>query len=157
MPRQTLMALVLGAWIAGTLFMWAVATQNFRVVDRLLSSHPDSRLLMRHQASEVNRLFFDRWGWAQVSLGVIFTWLAFSTATGRALRVSAIVMLLIALTLQFAIVPETIRLGRLLDFAPRDPPPPESAPFWRLHAAYTGLDGTRLLVSLFAAFRLVRG
>jgi hypothetical protein len=158
MPRQTLMALVLGAWIAGTLFMWAVATQNFRVVDRLLPSHPDSRLLMRHQASEVNRLFFDRWGWAQIALGAIFTWLAFSTpTTPRTLRWCAIAMLLIALTLQFAIVPETIRLGRLLDFAPRDPPPPESAPFWRLHAAYTGLDGTRLLLSLFAAFRLVRG
>jgi hypothetical protein len=151
------MALVLGAWIAGTLFMWAIATQNFRVVDRLLVSHADSRLLMRHQASEVNRLFFDRWGWTQISLGVILTWLAFSTPTARALRVSAIAMLLIALTLQFAIVPETIRLGRLLDFAPPPPPPPESAPFWRLHAAYTGLDGTRLLLSLFAAFRVVRG
>ncbi len=157
MLRQTLMALVLGAWIAGTLFMWAIATQNFRVVDRLLAAHPDSRLLMRHQASEVNRLFFDRWGWAQISLGAIFTWLAFSTTTTTALRISAIAMLLIALTLQFAIVPETIRLGRLLDFAPRDPPPPASAPFWRLHAAYTSLDGTRLLVGLFAAFRVVRG
>jgi len=122
------MALVLGAWIAGTLFMWAIATQNFRLVDRILASPPPAiaanagtRLQMRYQASEVNRHFFERWGWTQISLGLVFTWLAFSTPTGPALRVSAIVMLLIAVTLQFAVVPDTIRLGRLLDFAPRDP------------------------------------
>ena len=164
------MALVLGAWIGGTLFMWAVATQNFRLVDRILASPPtpwtryarplpraDARLLMRHQASEVNRLFFERWGWAQIALGAIFAWLAFSTrAAGRWLRITAVGMLLIAVGLQFAVVPETIRLGRLLDFAPRDIPPPESASFWRLHAAYTTLDGARLLLGLFAAFRLLR-
>jgi len=169
MPRRTLMALVLGAWMAGTLFMWGVATQNFRLVDRILAAPPepwserarflppqDVRLLMRHQASEVNRLFFERWGWAQIGLGILFAGLVFSAPSDRWLRLSAVAMLGIALGLQFGVVPETVRLGRLLDFAPRDPAPPEWAPFWRLHAAYTGLDGTRLLLNLFAAFRLAR-
>ena len=171
MPRQTLSALVLGAWMAGTLFMWAVATQNFRLVDRLLASPTpqwserakplvpgDARLLMRYQASEVNRLLFERWGRTQIALGAVFAWLVFTAPRpDRWLRLSAVLMLLIALALEFAVVPETVRLGRLLDFAPRDVPPAAAAPFWRLHAAYTALDGTRLLLGVFAAFRLVRG
>jgi hypothetical protein len=169
MHRQTLIALIIGSWTAGTLFMWAVATQNFRLVDRILASPPpawteragslassDARLLMRYQASEVNRLFFERWGWAQIALGLLLAALVFTAPTPRWLRLSALLMLLIAVALQFAVVPETVRLGRLLDFAPRDVPPPEYAPFWRLHAAYTLLDGTRLLLGVYAAFRLVR-
>jgi hypothetical protein len=169
MHRQTLLALIIGAWSAGTFFMWAVATQNFRLVDRILASPPpawaqraaslaptDARLLMRYQASEVNRLFFERWGWAQIVLGALLAALVFTAPTPRFLRLSALAMLLIAVALQFAIVPETIRLGRILDFAPRDVPPPEYAPFWRLHAAYTILDGARLLLGLYAAFRLAR-
>ena len=38
MRDKTIAALLLGAWLAGTLFMWSVATQNFRLVDRLLAS-----------------------------------------------------------------------------------------------------------------------
>jgi len=170
MRGKTLIALVLGAWIAGTLFMWAIATQNFRLVDRILASPPDpwterarplapgdARLLMRHQASEVNRLFFERWGWAQIGLGLALFWLVFSNSTDRWLRVIAPIMLLMAVALQLGVVPETVRLGRLLDFAPRSPAPPEAAPFWRLHGIYTAVDGARLLLSLVAAFRLWRG
>ena len=170
MTRPTLIALVLGGWIAGTLFMWAVATQNFRLVDRILAGPPeafaararplapgDTRLLMRYQASEVNRLFFERWGWAQVGLGALLGWLVFFGPADRWLRLSAAVMLLIALALQFGVVPETVRLGRILDFAPRDPAPSEAARFWRLHGFDTALDGTRLLINLFAAFRVLRG
>ncbi len=168
MPRQTLIGLVLGAWIAGTLFMWAVATQNFRLVDRILAGPPgawtrhaqpldpgDARLLMRYQASEVNRLFFERWGWAQVALAALFAALVARRPRDRWLWIPALVMLAIALGLQLFVVPETVRLGRALDFLPRDPAPPEAALFWRLHGAYTALDGTRLLISLFAAGRLL--
>jgi hypothetical protein len=169
MTRQVLTAAVLGAWIAGTLFMWGVATQNFRIVDRILGAPPqawterarplapgDARLLLRHQASEVNRLFFERWGWAQIALGVALAGLVVGGPSERWLRLSAVVMLLIALGLQFGVVPETVRLGRILDFLPRDPAPPEATPFWRLHAAYTALDGSRLLLCLFAVWRLIR-
>lgn len=163
-------ALVLGGWMAGTLFMWSVATQNFRLVDRLLASPThevsqrtaplapgDARLLMRYQASEVNRLFFDRWGWTQLGLGIILVWLVSSSPPDRALRLAAALMLGIAVALQFSVVPETVRLGRLLDFAGRSPAPPEAAPFWRLHTAYTVLDSVKLLLGVFAAVRLLRG
>ena len=169
MRSQTLTAVLLGAWLAGTLFMWAVATQNFRLVDRLLDAPTaevtartaplapgDARLLMRYQASEVNRLFFDRWGWAQLALGAVLAWLVFRGPADRTLRALALLMLLVAAALQFAVVPETVRLGRLLDFAARSPAAPEAAPFWRLHHAYTALDMGKFLLGLMALARLSR-
>jgi hypothetical protein len=65
-------------------------------------------------------------------------------------------MVLIGAGLQLAVVPEAIRLGRLLDFAPRSPAPPELAPFWRLHNAYTTLDSVKLLLGIFGLARLLR-
>jgi hypothetical protein len=166
---KPLIPFILGAWLAGTLFMWAVATQNFRVVERILaapvpevsarlSALPpgDARAVMRYQASEVNRLFFERWGWAQLALGLILTWLAFSSPADPQLRIASLILLAIAAILQLAIVPETIRLGRLLDFAPRSPAPPEAAAFWRLHTAYTALDSLKFLTGIYATVRAVR-
>ncbi len=174
MTTRALIAFLLGAWLAGTFFMWAVATQNFRVVDRLLAApgpevsrrvaplaEGDARLLMRHQASEVNRLFFERWGWTQLALGLLVVWLVFSVSPDRALRLTVALMLLIAATTQFVVVPETVRLGRLLDFAPRsaasEPLGPEAARFWRLHGAYTGLDMLKFFLGIFASARTLRG
>lgn len=174
MTSRALIAFLLGAWLAGTLFLWAAATQNFRIVDRMLGApvpefrrraaplaEGDARLLMRHQASEVNRLFFERWGWTQLALGALLVWLVFRAAPDRALRLTVALMLLIAAATQFAVVPETVRLGRLLDFAPRSPAGaplgPEAARFWRLHGAYTGLDMLKFFLGIFATVRVLRG
>jgi hypothetical protein len=67
------------------------------------------------------------------------------------------VMVVIVVVLQGYVVPETIRLGRLLDFVPREPAPPEAAPFWRLHHTYTGLDMLKFLLGLAAAWFTARG
>ncbi len=174
MRRNTLTALLLGAWLAGTLFMWAVATQNFRLVDRILAAPApelttrtaplapgEARLLMRYQASEVNRLFFDRWGWAQLGIGIIVAVLVFSDGADRPLRIAVTLMLVLAAALQLGVVPETIRLGRLLDFAPRSPDGaasgPEAAFFWRLHTAYTALDMLKFLLGVFSTVRVMKG
>ncbi len=149
--------------------MWSVAIENFRVVDRLLASPSpelkqrlallapgESRLLMRHQGSEVNRLFFDRWGWMQLGLGVVLVGLVFYSTPDRWLRITIVLMTLIAAGLQLAVVPEAVRLGRLLDFTPRSPAPPELAPFWRFHNAYTTLDSVKLLLGIFGVARSLR-
>jgi hypothetical protein len=167
--RQNLIALLLGVWLGGTLFMWSVATQNFRIVDRLLGT-PDpafaqrlqplppgeARLLLRYQASEVNRLFFNRWGLTQLILGGMLTWVAFLPPVDPRLRLIVMLMFWLAVAEQFAVVPDTIRLGRLLDFAPRDPAPPEAARFWQLHTAYTVLDMGKFLLGIYGAVRLLR-
>ena len=52
---------------------------------------------------------------------------------------------LIVVGLQLYVVPETIRLGRQIDFQSRQTETAEQAAFWRLHHAYTGLDMLKFL------------
>ena len=75
MNRRTALGTVLGGWAVGTLFMWVVATQNFATVERIIAAPPavlesmtaplepgDLREVLRYEASELNRLYFNRWG-----------------------------------------------------------------------------------------------
>ena len=168
MNKKVLAAFVLGAWGGSTIFMWMVAMKNFQVVDAVLGAPPEAfrdtasalsadnlRLVMRYQASEVNRLFFAGWGMVQVVLPAVFLWPAWKLG-GRFLPAAAVLLLVTCLVLQFYVVPETIRLGRIIDFLPRDPAPPEVVPFWRLHNAYTGLDMVKLLVIVGALGAVLR-
>jgi hypothetical protein len=100
----------------------------------------------------VNRLFFEGWGLLQPPLAVLVMLLAWRSGSARAIVAAAALMLLITVFLQLYVVPETVRLGRLLDFVPREPPPPEAAPFWRLHHTYTGLDMLKFVLGLGIAF-----
>ena len=136
--------------------MWMIATKNFQVVDAILETPTDFlqeeiyalsaenlRLAMRYQASEVNRLFFDGWGMVQVGISTAFLWTAWKFE-GRYYFPVAIVLLIICVVLQFYVVPETIRLGRVIDFSPRNSESPEVTLFWRLHHTYTSLDIVKL-------------
>jgi hypothetical protein len=167
MNRRTALALTLGGWAVGTLFMWFVATQNFAAVDRILAAPPaalqsltagldaaDAREVLRYEASELNRLYFDRWGYAQVLLALIAVALAWNG--GRRLRAGILVATVIAVGLQFYVVPETIRIGRSIDFQPRQPETPRQAEFWRLHNAYTGLDMLKFLIVAGCGIALLR-
>ena len=169
MSRGTLLAFLLGAWCAATLFMWFVAVHNFRVVDGILASkNPElaqitealsdeqRRLMARHQASEVNRLFFDGWGKVQLPLAAVVLLLAWRARLGKFVIAATAAMLVIVVVLQLWVVPETVRLGRIMDFLPRDPAPPESALFWTLHHTYTGLDAVKLLLALASGVWVVR-
>ncbi len=169
MRSRLILLLLLGAWLGATVFMWMVATQNFAEVERVRASHsegfaatvakltPDElRLVLRYQASEVNRLFFEGWGMLQPPLALLVMLLAWRSGGSRGVVAATAIMLLIVVFLQFYVVPETVRLGRLLDFIPRQPPPPESAPFWRLHHTYTGLDMLKFVLGLGVAFVVVK-
>ncbi len=162
---------LLSVWLAGTLMEWYVATQNFKTVDRVLTAPTEAlgeqskpleaarlRVLFRYLASELNRLYFHSWGWAQMALGLglVGLW-----GVGMKLRdgVSWVLlgsMLLIVVGLHFAVMPQLIELGRSIDFVPRDLLSSQLAPQWApqmdrfrtLHAAFTGLDGVKLLLGL---------
>ncbi len=150
---------LLGAWCAGTLFMWQVATQNFAVAEEISASpveglqtateglSPDGlRATVRHMASEVNRLFFWRWGWIQIPLAGVVLFLAASIRSPRSTMVMLGVMAAISILLTVYVVPETVRLGRMMDFAAPDAIPDVRSKFWNLHHLYTGLDSVKLLL-----------
>ncbi len=168
MMRALLIAL-LGGWIAGTLILAGVATQNFRTIDRLLSGptpelsraiaplgHDETRVVLRYLSSELNRLYFRAWGLIQILLGAA----VLAGALGlrpldRTGVIGAAVILALAvalLVLNWLIVP----LGRSLDFLPRSPAPPALARFGRLHLAYTSLDSMKLVLCLWLLIRWSR-
>src|SRR5947208_14361422 len=87
---------LLGAWMAGSLFMILVATQNFRSVDRLLAApgrageqvekmgRDEARAFLRYQVSEQNRWYFETWEMAQLALGIAVLYATFRQSAALA-------------------------------------------------------------------------
>lgn len=152
--------------------MALVATQNFRTVDRVLHGAAsdselkrkldglapgDARMVLRHLASEMNRLYFRAWEAAQLLFGAVLLVLV-SIGPNRDLTSRNLIIVMVVIVVAFVayLTPNIVALGRGLDFVPRDPPPPEFARFWQFHIAYTLLDLLKLGLGLWAAIRLVR-
>jgi hypothetical protein len=161
---------LLGAWIAGSLFMIMVATQNFRSVDRLLASpggaggrieqmgRPEARTFLRYQVSEQNRWYFETWEKAQMALAAGLLALVWTGLRQRpVMMVSALALLALLLAERFYLTPEIVRLGRLIDFTPAAASSPERDLFWRFHGAYSGVELTKLALELFLSALLTFG
>ncbi len=170
--RSSLLLLIfaLGAWSCGTVFMWQTAIKNFAVAEHVATVENEGlaaaveglaparvREVVRYQASEVNRLFFTGWGWVQVPLALAAFALAAVSQRGRLLVALIGAMLGIVAVLSGYVVPETVRLGRMIDFAADGAMPEVQASFWQLHHAYTGLDMLKFLIGLAAAAVAIRG
>jgi hypothetical protein len=161
---------LVGGWIAGSLFVMATATQNFHTIDWLFRASDHSvfrslvqeigeartRDLLRYLSSELNRLYFREWNFAQVVLGAGVFALVHLRSDARRLRMLVGVMLAIVIVMLAWMTPEITAIGRRLDFVPRTPPPPELGRFWILHAIYTSLEVAKLVLGLVLAARLSR-
>ena len=152
---------LLGAWIFGGLYMGFVATQNFRTVDRILSSppaeaakiidtagHDNARLLLRHLASEENRLFFENWEILELVLGGALTGLLWFGIEKPLLAGFTGALVLLTAFEHLKITPEMLWLGRSIDFLPRTPEPLARTQFGRLHALYGVIEVTKLLLAM---------
>jgi hypothetical protein len=154
MHSRRLACFVLGLWLGGGLLVAWIATQNFRVVDRLmLQPEPgaalhlkelgsaNTRLLFRHQVSEQNRAMFESWEYAQFGLGMLFFFfLLFGTREKKFPLLVVLAMLAVVLLQRVLLTPELVSLGRNIDFVPADVPSPERTRFWVIHSAYSGLE-----------------
>jgi len=162
-----LVMIFLGAWIGCSLFMAMVAALNFRTVHRVLSQPTPQagqalssvpagvrRPLLRHLVSELNRLFFRTWGAAQLALALALLVLLIARGSTTAVLALAVAVLAIVAVELFAITPSVVTLGRVMDFLPRDNPPPQMARFGRLHAAYSLLDLAKLVMLCLLAWRV---
>jgi hypothetical protein len=160
---------LLGAWLAGGLFMDMVATQNFRSVDRLLAKpvppaaqqldklgSDDARLLLRHQVSEQNRWYFETWGFAEIVLGVlILLILVFGSTENNFSLLLALLMLLVAIVQRSTLTPQIVVLGRIIDWIPIDQPSPERSRFWMLHKAFVSLELVNWAMGFLLTARLL--
>jgi hypothetical protein len=161
---ERLALLALGLWLGLLVASSAVATVNFRTVDRLLG--PDlrpelartlesvpaegRRFALRHVVAEVNRWIFRAGGLAQLALGLLVASLLWSS--GRAARALALAALAITAAQAVGLAGPVASFGRPLDFVPRPLPPDVARRFGLLHGAYvTGeLAKAGLLVALAA-------
>ena len=164
-------ALLLGAWLAGCVFMDMVATQNFRSVDRLLAAPPPqiaeriqamgghdlARAFLRYQASELNRSYFDNWERAQIALGaVLFLVLLFGSPPNRLMLLLTLLMVSLVLVMHFYLTPEITRLGRAIDFVSPGTPSPDRTRFWTFHGAYSACELAKFGLGTVLAVLLVR-
>jgi hypothetical protein len=161
---------LLGAWLLGTLFMFAVATFNFRTVDALLGTMAPvefaaqvqalgpaaARQMLRYLSSELNRLYFGLWNVVQLVLGASVLALLWRQQPARRPRLYVLLMLGAVVLMALWLTPSIRDLGRSLDFVPRNPPPPELQHFWILHALYTVLDLGKLGLGIAAVIQLIR-
>ena len=155
--------LLAGVWLGALVASWAVATVNFRMVDRVLgpSARPElqqrlavvpaleRREAFRHLASEINRALFGTFGLAQLLAGAGLLFLVWGT--GGSLRLLASLALgLVAV--QIALGIPITSLGRSIDFVPRPLPDEVRHRFGMLHGAFVLLDLTKagLLATLAA-------
>ena len=157
---------LMGAWLMGTVFLWVIATENFRRVDAVLSSpHPEfhqsleplpageARVVLRFLASELNRFYFTVWGWSQLVLGGVILILSWRMAADRFELGLVGAMWVLSAILILWVTPSIIGIGRQVDFVPRSPPPPQMDTFWRDHLAYTSTDLIKFGVGLFWLLR----
>jgi hypothetical protein len=164
-------AFLLGAWLAGCLFMDMVATQNFRSVDRLLAAaspqlaervqimggHDAVRMLLRHQVAEQNRWYFETWEQVQIALGVaLFLVLLFGAAADRWMLFFTLLMLSLVLIEHFFLTPEITSLGRTIDFVPPGTSSLSRARFWLFHGSYSASELIKLGTGIVLAVLLVR-
>ena len=173
---------VMGAWLAGTICVSVVATENFYTIDRLLAERPNPhfaaavtrigqpeiRDMLRYLSSELNRLYFQLWNGAQLVLGACVLWLVRSSRslpTGDAVAVMtpterrrvqagvAMMLAIVALMIVY-LTPAIVSLGRSLDFVPRSPAPAGIERFWILHASYTTLEMIKLVTGCVVTYRI---
>ena len=168
---QILAIVILTAWLSSTLFIWFAATRTFRTVDHVLKeSNPQfeeaakplaeghARMLLRYLASEINRNYFWAYGIAQIALGAILLLLLLRQTPRDTVDVAVVAgMLGLALVLTLVITPLIVSLGRSIDFLPRNPPPAVMPRFWKLHGAFTGLDGVKFLAGMGLLIRWIVG
>jgi len=168
--KQRVALCLLGAWLMGSVMMFAVAPQNFYVIDHLLASSPHARFhalaaelgpgslreCLRYLASELNRTFFLQWNVVQLVLGGSVVWLCWQREVQPRPRVPALSALFSVVLLLGVVTPIVIRVGRSLDFVPRDPAPPQLSTFQLSHVAYTLVDVLKVLCVGVATVWLLR-
>lgn len=160
--------LVVGAWLGLLVASAAVATVNFRTVDRLLApgmrpeleqrlaplSAADRRLAFRHLASEVNRWIFRSGSLVQLLLAAVLTLLLWSRGGGG--RTLATAALLLTAAQAVGLAGTIASFGRSLDFLPRPLPPDLARRFALLHGSYVIADLAKLVLLAALAALLVR-
>jgi hypothetical protein len=168
MHQRRLAAFLIGGWLLGSFFMFFVATQNFKGVERLLDmptaaanerleilGKDEARLLLRYQVSELNRFFFMSWERLQLLWGAALVLVALRGSQRIPILALPVLMLLLVAAQHWLLTPEINRLGMLMDFVPNARETSDGQAFWRYHQAYSYSEVAKLLMGIVFAWTVL--
>lgn len=170
MHVSRIVCLLLGAWIGGSLFMSAVATQNFQSVNRTLESEePEvqkavgqlggseaARVFLRYHVGEQNRFYFVAWEYTQIALGgALLLVLVFGTHDRKWAIAISVLMLALVFVMRFSVTPSITALSRELDFLPAAADSPIRNQFRAWHTAYAAIEMTKLAAGILVAILFI--
>jgi hypothetical protein len=170
MSARRLVVFLLGVWLGGSLLVFLAATANLRSPDQVLAfpplaivkivesiGHEAARMLLLHQASELNRGYLESWGTAQLGIGLaVFATLLFATREGKWLVSGSLVMLLLAALMRLLLTPDLVNFGRQLDFATGAGKTAEQARLAAVRTAYNVAEAVKCGLGLILLGMLVR-
>jgi hypothetical protein len=151
------------------LFFGFFTTQNMSNVDRILNSPPGpvakdiedlgtdiTRMLMRYQATELNRFLAETWGVAQIGLGAaILSAVLFTAHRSKFLIFATCVMIMIAMFQVAYVRPSMNALGRSFDFLPVTAALKERESYQSYSVMYTVSEVIKLILGLLLSGRLL--
>jgi hypothetical protein len=164
---RRLSALLLGAWLGGSIITDVAVTQNFQAVDRFLEAPGNAgtsaqlnaigrareRAILRRNAGEENNWIFLNWERVEFALGGgLFLLLLFGDRPQKATLALSLGMLVLVLAEHFLLTPTITGLGRIVDDLQTTDP--EYKKFWMLHGFYSGIDILKMLAGFVLAVRL---
>ena len=155
--------------MVGCLLMGYVVSQNMQNVDSILNNPPGpvakdiedlgsdiTKMLLRFQASEVNRFLGDVWGVLQLGLGAAFLISAVLTShRSRFLMIVSSAMILLVVLQMFWISPIMTQLGRSFDFLPLTAALKDRENYQSYRVWYVVFEFLKLLFGLALAIRLL--
>jgi hypothetical protein len=151
------------------MFMDITAIANFRAVERFLADpgipsaevihnagQDKARILLRRAAGESNGWLFEQWEWIQLIVGLaLLLVLLFGERPPKIPMALVVIMMILVMVERFALTPNVMRLGRIVEFLPADPKLPDRVSFHFYHTAYTALDLVKLTASFAIAAILI--
>jgi len=169
MHHRRLATLLLGAWLAGSLFMADVATGNFRAINQVLESPAPVmtesldtvgadkvRMILRMLAAEQNRRHFERWEWAQIALGLgLALTLVFGTHPGRITLGVCGLLLVLVVVQRWLLSPELATSTKALELLNPNEISAEKARFEIYHRVYSGIELAKIGLAVGLAARLL--
>jgi hypothetical protein len=149
---------LLGAWIAGCLFVDLTALQNLRLAGQMMNTAipaaaeilqgaPRDKMtdLLHHFASEQYRYYFSVWGWLQLAALLGLAGLLYFATEKRLLPQILCLVIFLLCVFQLAIHPELAYRGQEADFPPGSLSVPAEARHLVLLEIWGGVEVVKLL------------
>jgi hypothetical protein len=163
-------SLALGGWLAGSILLIAITSQNVRIVERLVRipakaaaesmvrmQESDVRMLMNYHAENLNRWAYSTWEITQMVLGVALLLSLFLSAGGK--RYTMILCVLMIATVIFQhwfVTPQMEKMAQAAAFVKPDQVSVERDRLASMQSAYTTTEAVKIGVGVLLAWGLLQ-